>query len=48
MQDYKINVQLLNALLNYLATKPFAEVHQVIGELQKLEVVAETESAILA
>ena len=48
MQDYKINVQLLNALLNYLATKPFAEVHQVIGELQKLEVVGETESAILA
>lgn len=43
MQDYKINVQLLNALLNYLATKPFAEVHQVIGELQKLEVVGSPE-----
>lgn len=47
MQDYKINAQLLNTLLNYLASKPYGEVYRIIDELQKLE-AATGDSAELA
>ena len=30
-----LSVPLVNALLNYLSTRPFAEVYQLIQELQK-------------
>ena len=34
---FKLNEELANKLLNYLASKPFAEVWQLINELQKVE-----------
>lgn len=34
---YKIDEKLLNALLQYLATRPYAEVHEAIRALQNLE-----------
>lgn len=36
MKTYQIPEQLLVSTLNYLSTKPFAEVYQLIGELQKI------------
>lgn len=38
---YKIPEALLQALLQYLAQRPYAEVAQAIAELQKLEKVDE-------
>lgn len=32
----QISVDLLNKILNYLGTKPFIEVYQIIQEIQKL------------
>lgn len=41
---YKINEQLVKALLNYLGTRPYAEVHEAIRALQSLEVVDDKKS----
>ena len=38
---YKISPEVVQALLNYLATKPFAEVHQAIAAIQSLEKIEE-------
>jgi hypothetical protein len=35
--NYKIDEQTIQALLAYLAQRPYAEVHQGIATLQKLE-----------
>lgn len=35
--EYKIDEKLLNGILQYLATRPYAEVHQAISALQGLE-----------
>jgi len=37
MPDKQITVELLNKILNYLASKPFIEVQQLIAEIYKLE-----------
>lgn len=37
--EYKINEQLLKELLNYLASRPYVEVHQAIQALQNLQPV---------
>jgi len=34
---YRINEQLLNAILNYLSTRPYREVVQLIDALAKAE-----------
>jgi hypothetical protein len=36
MEKRIITVEQINKILNYLASKPFIEVHQIIGELQQL------------
>jgi hypothetical protein len=41
---YKISEEQVKALLNYLAAKPFAEVHEGIKMLQSLEKVEEVNS----
>lgn len=43
MKNKTITVELLNKLFNYLGTRPFVEVFQLIEELQKLKDV-ETDS----
>lgn len=35
--EYKINEELLKQLLNYLASRPYVEVHQAIQALQSLQ-----------
>lgn len=40
---YKINEQLANMILQYLASRPYAEVWQMIQALQSVEKVEETE-----
>lgn len=35
--EYKINEELLNATIQYLGTRPYAEIYKLIAELQKLE-----------
>jgi hypothetical protein len=35
--EFKISQELAQALLNYLQTKPYAEVHALIGGLLRLE-----------
>ncbi|MFT4261077.1 MAG: hypothetical protein ACMXX9_01440 [Candidatus Woesearchaeota archaeon] len=42
--NYKLSRELLQALLNYLATQPYSDVFQLINELQRLEKVDETQS----
>jgi len=37
MPDKQISVEFLNKILNYLASKPFIEVQQLIAEIYKLE-----------
>lgn len=39
--NYKLSRELLQALLNYLATQPYSDVFQLINELQRLEKVEE-------
>lgn len=41
MKQYKVNEDVLQATLNYLVAKPFAEVHQLIQALQTSEEVKE-------
>lgn len=41
MKEYKINHQQLEALVRYLASKPFVEVQQLIQMLQALPELAE-------
>jgi len=36
---YEISEELVKALLNYLAAKPYAEVHQAVQALQELKKV---------
>ena len=40
---YKLTKEVREALLNYLATKPFAEVVRIIMEIEKLEEIKEGE-----
>ena len=35
--NYKLPEEVLNSLIQYLSQKPYAEVHQGISALQKLE-----------
>lgn len=35
--EFKITSEVAQEILNYLWTKPFIEVHKLIGELTKLE-----------
>jgi hypothetical protein len=35
--NYKLPEEVLNSLIQYLSQKPYAEVHQGIAALQKLE-----------
>ncbi len=39
--NYKIKEEVLEKVLNYLASKPFIEVHALISELQKVEKIEE-------
>ena len=38
---YKLSEEMLNELLKYLGSRPYAEVYQVIAALSKLEKVEE-------
>ncbi len=38
---YKIDTNLINALLEYLANRPYREVFQLINALQRLEKIEE-------
>lgn len=42
MNDIKLSTQLVNAILQYLGTKPYQEVFQLIEAIQK-EAQAQTE-----
>ena len=35
MQEFKLSAPLVNAIFQYMATRPYAEVVQMISELQK-------------
>jgi len=35
MNEVTFSIELVNVLFNYLATKPYAEVSQLIAEIQK-------------
>lgn len=37
MKQFKVNENLIQVTLQYLATRPYAEVFQLISELQKVE-----------
>lgn len=41
---YKISEQLANIILQYLASRPYAEVWQMIQALQSVEKVEDTET----
>ncbi len=41
MREYKVNEQLLNTVIQYLASKPYWEVYQLVAELQKVEQIKE-------
>lgn len=40
---YKIDTKVVNAVLQYLATKPFQEVYELIQGLQSGEVITDQE-----
>jgi hypothetical protein len=44
--NYKLSRELLQAMLNYLATQPYSDVFQLINELQRLQVVEEKSETI--
>lgn len=37
MKKFEISEQLANAILQYLASRPYAEVYQLVAALQKIE-----------
>ena len=41
MNEFKITEDVINSVLQYLATKPYAEVAQLIAALQQVEPLAE-------
>jgi hypothetical protein len=43
---YKITPELVQGLLNYLATRPYAEVYQAVQALQSLEKIEEVKEEI--
>ncbi len=43
MKHYKLPENVLQGLLNYLASRPYVEVQEAIPVLQKLEVIEEKE-----
>lgn len=34
---YTVSKDLMQAVLNYLANRPYAEVHQLVGEILKIQ-----------
>lgn len=43
MKEYKINYEVLKTVINYLGTKPFSEVNQIINVLQQSEEIKKQE-----
>jgi hypothetical protein len=41
MKEYKIKQDLLIEVLNYLVTKPYIEVYQMVAQLQATEILEE-------
>lgn len=39
--NYKIKEEVAHALLNYLITRPYAEVHELVKALQSIEPIKE-------
>jgi hypothetical protein len=35
MKEITLTLDLVNALMNYIGTRPYAEVHQLIAEVQR-------------
>jgi len=42
--EFKISQELAQALLNYLAEKPYKETFMLVAELQKLQPIKEAEA----
>lgn len=41
MKEFKIKETVLQSMLNYLATRPYQEVVQLIAEIQRAEIIIE-------
>jgi hypothetical protein len=51
MKQITLTLDLVNALMNYIGTRPYAEVHQLIAEVQRQaapQVPVETETEVTA
>jgi len=48
MKEYKIEEQILNGVIQYLSTKPYAEVFKIMSVLSKLEEIKEDENGKLS